>query len=174
MTRTLLPALLALCACANPPPPRPAPASSPARGTGPAQGDALRELVELSELVAVGTVERRLDEAGGTVYEVLVREVLRRRPADGEADSHPRKVGTRLRVSSFLFRPARPPASIRPLEELSRYVLFLSPAERAGEWLHLADPAAYRLPEAQPTLEELRRSAPDPGPSPRTTTSPGG
>lgn len=169
MRRHLLPTLLLLVACADAPPPR-RPASAAPRADASAREGAdrerLRELVGLSELVAVGTVERRLDEAGGTVYEVLVRELLRAGPGPGA--SHPHRVGTRIRVNSFLFRPGRPASAIRPLEELSRYLLFLSPAERPGEWLHLADPGEYRLPEAQATLDELRREAPGGG---RETTT---
>lgn len=163
----LLLACLVPLACSPERPPErqaPAPASGAQSPGGPRRGAALRELADLAELVAVGTVEHRLQSAGGTSYEVLVREVLRQRPVtDAAAAAHPRKVGTRLKVSTFLFRSGQQPGVIGPLDELGRYLLFLSPAERAGEWLHLADPALYPLPEAQPALDELRRTAAEPG-----------
>lgn len=163
----LLACLLNLACSPERPPERsaPPPASGTApQGGAPRGGAALKELADLAELVVVGTVEHRLVSAGGTSYEVLVREVLRQRPVTDEAAAaHPRQVGTRLKVSTFLFRSGRQPGVIGPLDELGRYLLFLSPAERPGEWLHLADPAQYPLPEAQPALDDLRRTSPQPG-----------
>lgn len=123
-------------------------------GTGSAAGGSLQKKAELAELVVVATIERRLEEPGGVFYLAEVREVLRSRPG---AESHPRAPGTQLRVSSFLYRAGSELATIGQLEELGRYLLFLSPAEKPNEWLNLEDAAAYSLPEAQKSLDELRR-----------------
>lgn len=136
------------------------PVRPPERGTRPRAAedtDALTELVELSQLVAVGQVEVRKVEPNGVFYQVRLREVLvgdRLPPA--EAATHPDDEGTEIRLTSFLYRPGQPAAGIADLDELARYILFLAPTERPGEWLNLTDPNAYVLPAARETLERLR------------------
>jgi hypothetical protein len=136
------------------------PVRPPERNHGPARPSdtsELKELVDLSQLVVVGAVEVRKEEPGGTYYQVLLQEVLvGGRLSEAESRSHPAEPGAELRVTSFLYRPGEPAAAIRELRELSRYVFFLTPTERPGEWLNLTDPGAYALPGAQETVEQLR------------------
>lgn len=155
---TLAPLALILAACSPERPPipidRPEEREPEQATTGPATGSALQRKAELADLVVVATIERRLEEPGGVFYEAELREVLRTREGGG---THPRAVGTRIRLSSFLYRSGQGLATIGSLDELGRYLLFLSPAERPGEWLNLEDAAVYSLPEAQRSLDELRR-----------------
>jgi len=172
MRRTLLIGLgvgLLVAGCKSPPPRRATDPTLAPRSEGePAEGDALRELARLSELVAVGEVSRRLERPEGVSYVVEVREVLVRKEAVSSAETHPAAHGAELKVTQFLYRPGRPMTSIGPLLELSRYLFFLAPADDPGEWLNLDDPALYPLPAAQETREQLRalgarRAAPPPG-----------
>lgn len=161
--------LLALVALVGPsgcsdPAPRPAregsaPPAAPGTLRQPGE-DELRQLLELSELVVVGAVETELDEPGGVFYRVRVQEVLHEGATVRGAEDHPHQPGTVLRVSAFRFQQGgRGPGEIGALNELSRYLFFLSPTEKPGEWLNLDDAAGYPLPEAQPTLDALRARA---------------
>lgn len=161
---------LALLGCAGP-----ERAPGPRAGTAPSTAqrapskDELRRLRELAEIVVVGTVETYDDPQTGRIYTVRVNEVLSRHPdVEARAETHPVKEGDAIKVAAFLFRPGAGSAEVGVLDELSRYVFFLSPTEDAGEWLNLEDAAAHRLPEAQATLDTLRllRDAPAPGRSP--------
>lgn len=119
--------------------------------------DELRRLRELAEVVIVGTVESYDDAPSGRTYTVRVSEVLSRQASvDERKATHPVGEGETIKVSTFLFRDVSQSAEIGPLEELARYLFFLSPTEDAGEWLNLEDPASLRLPVAQPTLDALR------------------
>ena len=149
--RSLVVLCLLLAACS---PVRPPERSAQPR---PNDGGGLTELVELSQLVAVGQVEVRKVEPSGVFYQVRLREVLvGDRLTAAEAATHPDDEGAALRVTSFLYRPGQPAAAIAELEELARYVFFLTPTERPGEWLNLADPSDYVLPAARETVERLR------------------
>jgi hypothetical protein len=146
-----------LSGCAGPAggePDRPAAAATPQQQPTP---DELRRLRRLAEVVVVGTVDSYDDAPAGRTYTVRVSEVLSRQASlDERKATHPVGEGEVVKVSTFLFRDVSQSAEIGPLEELSRYVFFLSPTEDAGEWLNLEDPASLRLPEAQATLDALR------------------
>jgi hypothetical protein len=119
----------------------------------------LRRLFGLSEAVFVGQVDTIDEGDGGTTYRVRPVEVLKA-PADAMSatSTHPVDPAGALLIAEFLFRGEnQPPTAIGHLAELSRYIFFVSRKERPGEWLNLADAAALRLPEAQPTLEDLRQ-----------------
>lgn len=120
-------------------------------------GDELRRARDLAEVVLVGTVTSYDDRPAGRLYTVRVEEVLARQSTLAErAATHPMGEGEVLQVSAFLFRSGGGGGEVGALEELSRYVFFLSPTDDAGEWLNLEDAAALRLPGAQATLDELR------------------
>ena len=154
---TALLASLALTGCAGPEagePDRPAAPKTPQREP---TAEELRRLRQLAEVVVVGSVESYDDAPTGRVYVVRVSEVLSRQASlDERKATHPLAEGEAVKVTTFLFRDVSQSAEIGPLEELTRYVFFLSPTEDAGEWLNLEDPASLRLPEAQPTLDALR------------------
>lgn len=117
----------------------------------------LRRLRELAETVVVGAVESYDDTPSGRTYVVRVNEVLSRKASlDERAATHPLVQGQTVKVSTFLFRDTGEAAELGPLQELARYVFFLSPTQDAGEWLNLEDAASLRLPDAQPTLDALR------------------
>ncbi|MBX3470866.1 MAG: hypothetical protein KF878_28705 [Planctomycetes bacterium] len=162
MRRTTLAAALlaaALAGCAGPSAGRDAdgrrgPPSATARRL---TGDELRRARDLAEVVVVGTVTSYDDRPAGRLYTVRVEEVLARQSTLAErAATHPMGEGEVLQVSAFLFRSGGGGGEVGALEELSRYVFFLSPTDDAGEWLNLEDAAALRLPGAQATLDELR------------------
>lgn len=133
---------------------RPSVATTPQREPTPEE---LRRLRRLAEVVVVGTVETYDDQPTGRVYAVRVSEVLSRQASlDERKATHPLGEGTTLKVSTFLFRDVSQSDEIGPLEEMTRYIFFLSPTEDPGEWLNLEDPASLRLPEAQATLDALR------------------
>lgn len=130
--------------------------------------DELRRLRELAEIVIVGTVESYDDPQTGRIYTVRLNELLSRHPdVEARSETHPVKEGEAIKVAAFLFRGTGN-TEVGQLDELSRYVFFLSPTEDAGEWLNLEDAAAFRLPEAQATLDTLRvlRDTPPPGRAP--------
>jgi hypothetical protein len=131
--------------------------------TTPESGDVpptteLRRLYGLAEAVFVGQVDTVDEGDGGTIYRVRPVEVIKAPPdAMSASATHPVDPAGELLVSDFLFRgESAPSGEIGHLAELSRYVFFVSRKERPGEWLNLADAATLRLPEAQPTLEDLR------------------
>ncbi|MCO5167121.1 MAG: hypothetical protein M9894_12285 [Planctomycetes bacterium] len=144
-------------ACAGPPADRGADRGRSSTAARALTGEELRRARDLAEVVVVGTVTTYEDRPAGRTYTVRVEEVLSRQPSVEErAATHPVGEGEPLQVTAFLFRPASGGGEIGPLEELSRYVFFLSPTDDAGEWLNLEDAAALRLPGAQPVLDELR------------------
>lgn len=133
---------------------RPTAAATPQREP---TADELRRLRRLAEVVVVGTVESFDDQPTGRVYTVRVSEVLSRQASlDERKATHPLGEGATVKVTTFLFRDVSQSDEVGPLEELTRYIFFLSPTEDAGEWLNLEDPASLRLPGAQPTLDALR------------------
>ncbi len=151
-------ALLALgsgCAGERPYQPPPTTSSTPGELKKPTDGE-LRRMRELSEVVIVGQVERRDDAPEGLTYVVRSVELLHASDTVHDRTRHPHLVGAELGVGDFLFRPGGPNGTIGPLRELSRYLFFLSPAEKDGRWLNLEDPAGLPLPEAQETLDRLR------------------
>ncbi len=132
--------------------------AAPRRGP-PTQAE-LERLLRMAEAVVVATVEGREETQQGVRYRLRPGSVVRRAPTPAEQDlTHPIAEGEPLEAASFLFRPGQPGAEIGRLDELSRYVFFLSPTDVPGRWLHLDDPAAYRLPDAEATLEQLRAIA---------------
>lgn len=157
----LLLALLVAPGCAGERPRQQPSSSDPAR-PGEVRAPSTEELKRLrrtSEAIVVGQVGRREEGPTGVTYAVRVVEVLHASPTLGErAASHPCAVDAELAVGDFLFRDGSggQGGTIGPLRELSRYVLFLSPAEADGRWLNLEDAAGYPLPEAQATLDALR------------------
>lgn len=157
---------LGLVGCAGPDhSPGPRREGAPSTAQREPSKDELRQLRGLAEIVVVGTVESYDDPQTGRIYTVRLTEVLSRHPdVEGRAETHPVKEGEAIKVAAFLFRPGAGSGEVGPLDELSRYVFFLSPTEDAGEWLNLEDAAAHRLPEAQATLDTLRalRDAPPP------------
>lgn len=159
--------LLLAVGCSAPLPDEPVGPRPPARSPGGLRqpDDAeLRDLLRLSEVVVLGEVEERLSEPRGVFYRVRVREVLHQSESAALGrDTHPCSAGSELRASSFWYRPGRQMAEIGELRELSRYLLFLSPGEAAGEWLHLDDAAGYPLPECQPTVDRLKALRGQPG-----------
>jgi hypothetical protein len=162
---------LALAGCEEPAP-RGAAGQPAARAPSSPQKapsrDELRRLRELADAVVVGSVESADDTPSGVRYTVRVTEVLATHPGlEDRAATHPMAEGTTIVVKAFLYRQGQEGGEVGRLDELSRYLFFLSPADDAGQWLNLEDAAAYRLPEAQPTLEALRslRDAPQGGAS---------
>jgi hypothetical protein len=149
---------LSLLACAGPDPTRHTVASPDYEPGQRLEGRALLDQAELAELVVVGSVRKKHDEPGGVVYEVRIDEVLRAPLEGGVTDGlvHPHAVGELIRVSAFWFQDRGPSSQIGPVEELSRYMFFLAPAEAAGEWFNLQDAAIYGMPEAQESRDALR------------------
>lgn len=143
------------CAGERPYQPPPPTTSTPGELKKPTDGE-LRRMRELSEVVLVGQVERRDDAPEGLTYVVRSVEVLHTSATVHDRTRHPHLVGAELAVGDFLYRPGGPNGTIGPLRELSRYLFFLSPAEKDGRWLSLEDPAGLPLPEAQETLDRLR------------------
>jgi len=166
---------LGLAGCSGPErSPGPRGETAPSTAQRQPSKDELRRLRELAEIVVVGTVESFDDPQTGRIYSVRVNEVLSRHPGvEARAETHPVKEGEAVKVTAFLFRPGSGKSEVGALDEVSRYVFFLSPTEDPGEWLNLEDAAAHRLPEAQATLDTLRtlRDTPPPGRTP--TPSPG-
>lgn len=162
--------LIATVGCAGPTrEPAPRGESAPSTAQREPSKDELRRLRGLAEVVVVGTVESYDDPQTGRIYTVRLNEVLSRHPdLEARTETHPVKEGEAIKVAAFLFRPGAGNGEVGPLDELSRYLFFLSPTEDAGEWLNLEDAAAHRLPEAQATLDALRelRDAPPPGRAP--------
>jgi len=154
----LLPPLVALLACTPEPrqPYSPPPLHRSETGQREPDADELRRLRDTAEVVVVGKVEQEIDEPRGLYYQVRIQEILAQSHTASSHPDHPYSQGAVIKVSSFLFRQARPMATIGRLEELSRYLFFLSPATATGEWLNLDDSSGYMLPEAQPTLDSLR------------------
>ncbi len=157
MTTARLPSLLLLLgplallvACGSPG----APASENAPTSAEASAAELRELARLAEVVAVGEVMGRSEEPRGVLYEVRLVDVLKA-PAEATA-SHPVEPGRSVIVSAFLFVPGREPRDVGPLTTRERYLFFTAPTERPGEWLNLADPAAFQLPAAVDAVQRLR------------------
>jgi hypothetical protein len=122
--------------------------------------DQLKSLWGLADAIVVGTVESVEDMQTGRVYKVRVTEVLSRNASlDARKETHPVQEGAVLSLSPFLFKgdgTAGEPTEIGALEDMSRYIFWLSPMDEAGKWLNLEDSAAHRFPEAQPTLDQLR------------------
>lgn len=148
-------ALGAGCAGERPYQPPPPTTSTPGELKKPTDGE-LRRMRELSEVVLVGQVERRDDAPEGLTYVVRSVEVLHASATVHDRPRHPHLVGAELAIGDFLYRPDGPNGTIGPLRELSRYLFFLSPAQKDGRWLSLEDPAGLPLPEAQETLDRLR------------------
>lgn len=145
-------ALVLLLGCASEPArQRPAPANEPSKAE-------LERVRGLAEVVLVGEVDRAEEGPEGRFYVVRVTEVLKATPsAQAAATTHPHAVDTTLQVGDYLFRgQGAQGGTIGRLEELTRYIFFLSPAEPANRWLNLHDAAALPLPEAQKTLDALR------------------
>lgn len=154
----LLSAALALgCAGA---PPEPAEPAGPAAPLREAADDPL-DLARLARAVIVGRVVETEVRPGGRRFTVEVEGVVASDPADdpdAERDGVPALAeGDRLAVSAFVFAAGRS-AEVGELEETARYLFFLAPSDRRGEWLNLADPAGYRLPGARGVVDRLRRA----------------
>jgi hypothetical protein len=124
--------------------------------------DELRGLRKLATAIVIGVVDERVETKGQVSYRVRVREILSKRPGLASGPAFEVAPDKTLKVDAFLFREEAnaDQNEIGRLGELDRYVFFLAARpEKPGEWFNLDDAAGYPLPEAQETVERLRKLA---------------
>ncbi|MCA8924841.1 MAG: hypothetical protein KDD82_23725 [Planctomycetes bacterium] len=153
-----------LCACSAPPPQQ-NPGPSTAREGALSQTELLRR-ARLAEVVIVGSVEKRFDEAEGTRYRVRVTDLLSRSQTAADQTQHPHENDTQIEVTDQLFVPQGQELVIGGLEPFVNYVFVLVPGYAPNRWLNLVDPSQYPFPGARELSEELRGVH---DPAPRTS-----